>query len=52
MKDTYKEPITLNFPNMVVRVHRPELTQTERSSRMKKIELATANLLQSERTRK
>ncbi len=36
---------TLNFPNAVIRVHRPELTEQERSKRMKAIHKASADLL-------
>lgn len=36
---------TLNFPNAVVRVHRPELTPEERTRRMKAIHDASMNLL-------
>lgn len=36
---------TLEFPNAIVRVHRPELTPEERNRRMKAIHNASANLL-------
>lgn len=36
---------TFKFPNAVVRVHRPELTDQERNKRMKAIHKASADLL-------
>ena len=45
MSDTYKEPKTITYPNMTVRIHRPELTDEERSRRMKQIHKAAAELL-------
>ena len=43
--DTYKEVKTLQFPNMVARVHIPDLSQEERSKRMKAIQKQAAELL-------
>lgn len=45
-KDTYKEIKTLHFPNMVVRVHFPDITAEERERRMKGIYEAAAKLLE------
>ena len=36
---------TFNFPNAIVRVQRPELTEQERAKRMKAIYNASADLL-------
>lgn len=44
-QDTYKEPITIIFPNMIAKVRIPDLTENERKRRMNKIYEATANLL-------
>jgi ribosome recycling factor len=46
-KDTYKEPIILDFDGARVRVFRPELTESERNRRMKIIHKAAADLLLS-----
>lgn len=46
-QDTYKEIITFNFPNAVVRVHIPDLTEEERARRMKKIHDEALNLLKN-----
>lgn len=45
MKDTYKEVKVMEFPNMVARIHIPDLTPEERERRMKKIHKSAANLL-------
>ena len=45
MADTYKEVKTYEFPNMVVRVHIPDITTEERNKRMKRIHDAAAQLL-------
>lgn len=42
---TYKEIKTLEFPNMTVRIHIPELSQEERAKRMKAIHRKAAELL-------
>lgn len=47
--DTYKEVRTFNFPGMVARVHIPDLTEEERSKRMKLIHTQAANLLKEKR---
>jgi hypothetical protein len=44
-QDTYKEVRTFNFPNMVVRVHIPDLTPDERARRMRAIHNQAAQLL-------
>lgn len=36
---------TFNFDNMIVRVHRPDLTEEERTHRMKSIKSASERLL-------
>ena len=46
-KDTYKETRTIFFPNMVVTVHFPDITEDERKRRMKIIHDASAELLKS-----
>lgn len=43
--DSYKEVKVFTYPNMVVRVHIPDLTKEERERRMKNIEKAAAALL-------
>lgn len=43
--DTYKAPITIEFPNMIARIHIPELTADERNRRMQAVKKAAANLL-------
>ena len=45
MKDTYKETKVFTYPNMIVRVHIPDLTAEERAKRMKQIHKAAENLL-------
>jgi hypothetical protein len=44
-QDTYKEVRTFTFPNMVVRVHIPDLTPDERARRMRAIHNQAAQLL-------
>lgn len=39
------EILTFNYPNMVVRVHLPDLTDEEQKLRMKRIYKATEELL-------
>jgi hypothetical protein len=46
-KDTYKEVRTLCRNGIVARVHIPDLTEEERSRRMREIERAAARLLAS-----
>lgn len=45
-KDTYEEVKTFEFPNMIVRVHIPNLTAEERCRRMELIHKQAAKLLQ------
>ena len=45
--DTYKETRTFNFPGMKVRVFSPELTEEERTKRMKAIHNQAAKLLKA-----
>ena len=45
MKDIYKEPVTYTYPNAIVRVYSPILTEEERAARMKRIYAAAAQLL-------
>lgn len=44
-QDVYKEVVTMEFPNMVARVHIPDLTEEEKQRRLQKIYDATINLL-------
>ena len=46
--DTYKEVKTFSFENMTVRVHIPDLTEEERTRRMKAVYNAAAELLKSQ----
>lgn len=43
--DTYKETKVFTYPNMVVRVHIPDLTDEERNRRMKAIYKAAEAIL-------
>lgn len=45
VRDTYKEVKVFEYPNMIVRVHIPDLTEEERARRMKAVEKAAADLL-------
>ena len=45
MKDSYHEPVTYTYPNAIVRVYSPILTEQEREARMKRIYAAAAQLL-------
>lgn len=47
-RDTYKEVKVMEFPGMVARVYRPDLTEEERARRMKQIHDAAAKLLESD----
>lgn len=47
--DTYKETREFHSPNMTVRVHIPDLTEAERTRRMKAIHKAAAELLKSKK---
>lgn len=52
-QDTYKEVRVLEYPNGITRVHIPDLTEDERSRRMKQIhDAAAALLLAQERSKK
>lgn len=44
-QDTYKKIVTITFPNMIARVHIPDLTEEERKRRMKIIHDAAAKVL-------
>lgn len=44
-QDTYKEVKTFEYPNMIVRVHVPDLTEEERTRRMKAIHRAAEGVL-------
>lgn len=44
-KDTYKEIREFKYPNMIIRVHIPDLTDEERQRRMKQLHKATEELL-------
>ena len=46
-EDTYTEVQTITYPNMVVRVHRPDLTEDERNKRMRNIMKATENFMKA-----
>ena len=46
-KDVYGEPIFIDYPNSIIRVYRPILTDEERARRMKAIEKAMIDLLLS-----
>ena len=46
-KDTYSEPKTFNYPNAVVKVYSPILTETERKRRMEAIAKSAERLLKS-----
>jgi hypothetical protein len=48
-KDVYGEPIIIDYPNSIIRVYRPILTDEEHARRMKTIEKATIALLLSGR---
>ena len=44
-KDVYGEPIMVDYPNSIIRVYKPILTDEERARRMKAIEKAMIDLL-------
>jgi hypothetical protein len=46
-KDVYGEPIIIDYPNSIIRVYRPILTDEVRARRMKAIEKAMIDLLLS-----
>lgn len=43
--DTYKEVKVFTYPDITIRVHFPDLTEDERTRRMKAIEKAAVALL-------
>lgn len=43
--DTYKEIKTFEYPNCIVRVHIPDITEHEKAIRMKLIHKASESLL-------
>ena len=45
--DTYKEVRVFEYPNAIVRVHIPDLTEEERARRMKRVHDAAADLIKS-----
>ena len=45
MSDTYKEVKRFEYPNMIVKVHIPDLSEEERQRRMKAIQKAAVELL-------
>ena len=45
VKDTYKEIKTIEHPNVIVRIHIPDLTDSERARRMKLVHKASEELL-------
>lgn len=47
VKDTYGEPKTIEFPNAVVKVYSPILTDEERKRRMERIAKSAERLLSS-----
>ena len=46
-QDEYMEPTVYEYPNAIVRVYRPILTEAERARRMKEIRKAAEALLKS-----
>ena len=46
-KDTYSEPKTFTYPNAVVKVYSPILTEEERKARMERIAKSAERLLKS-----
>lgn len=49
-KDTYEEPKIFTFPNAVVKVYSPILTEEERKKRMERIAKSAEELLKSKTT--
>jgi len=47
VQDTYKEVKTFTYPNCVVRVHIPDLTEEERERRMNALKKTTANFMKA-----
>jgi ribosome recycling factor len=48
--DNYKEVKVMQFPNMIARIHIPDLTEEERSKRMKAIHKHAAELMKKVKT--
>lgn len=46
-QDTYKEIKTFTYPNAIVRVHIPDLTEDERNKRMRRIAKAAEALIKA-----
>ena len=46
-QDEYMEPKVYEYPNAIIRVYRPILTEAERARRMKEIHKAAEALLKS-----
>ena len=46
-EDTYSEVKTFTYPNMIVRVHLPDLTEDERNKRMRTIQKATERFMKA-----
>ena len=46
-KDKYSEPKTFNYPNAVIKVYSPILTEEERKRRMERIAKSAERLLKS-----
>lgn len=51
-QDTYKEVRTFTYPNCIIRVHIPDITEEERARRMQRIHDAAAELIMDARKRK
>ena len=51
-QDSYRITNTYSFPNMTVRVHRPDLTPEEYSRRMRYIQGAATELLKTQERKK
>ena len=46
-EDTYSEVRTFTYPNMIVRVHLPDLTEDERNRRMRNIMKSTERFMKA-----
>ena len=46
-QDVYKKVVVMEFPNMIARIHIPDLTEDEQKKRMKRVHDAAVNLLLS-----
>lgn len=47
VQDTYKEVKIFTYPNCIVRVHIPDLTEEERERRMNNLKKVTANFMKA-----